>query len=427
MNMVSLAEEKTLTGLDSEILEIRKDFPILQRKVNNGKPLIYLDNAATTQKPKQVVDALSDYYLRYNANVHRGIHTLSEEASEKFEQSHQIVSDFLNAKYEEVIFTKNTTEGLNTVAYGLEPYFRKGDEIAVTRVEHHSNLVPFQQLARRTGASLRFIELDDYKTIDLNSAEKIISDSTKLVAFPHMSNVLGTITDVKKITQIAHDHGAKVLVDGAQSVPHLKVDVKELDVDFLAFSGHKMLAPMGTGGLYGKEEELELLHPMLFGGDMISTVSYEDAKWNRLPYKFEAGTPNVGGSIALAEAIKYLERLGMDKVRKIEHYLTEYALNRLEELDFVQVYGPSADQRGGVVSFNVTGGDGGFFVHPHDVSQVLDDHGVAIRAGHHCAEPLMRAMELPATSRMSFYIYNTKQEIDIAIEAIEEVNSLFNS
>lgn len=414
------------TQLNKEILQIREDFPILKRTVKNGKQLVYFDNAATTQKPKQVVDAISEYYLKYNANVHRGIHTLSEEASQMYEKAHDTVSNFLNAAYEEVIFTRNTTEGLNTVAYGLEHMLGPSDEIVVSRLEHHSNLVPFQQLAMRTGATLKFMDLNKFESIDISSAENVITDNTKLVAFPHMSNVIGSIAPVKEITSIAHEHGAMVLLDGAQSVPHFDIDVKELDVDFLAFSGHKMLGPMGIGGLYGKEEMLEQVSPMQFGGDMISSVSYEDASWNRLPYKFEAGTPNVGGAIGLAAAIKYLQSVGMDKVQKIEHYLTEYAMDRLSELDYIKVYGPPADERGGVVSFNITGGDDGIFIHPHDVSQVMDEYGVAIRAGHHCAEPLMRLMEVPATSRMSFYLYNTISEIDIAIDAIEDVNKLFN-
>ncbi|MHA2502380.1 MAG: aminotransferase class V-fold PLP-dependent enzyme [Candidatus Kariarchaeaceae archaeon] len=421
-----MAQTNEYQSLESLVGELRKDFPILSRKLKNDVPLIYFDNAATTQKPKQVIDKLAHYYLYSNANVHRGIHTLSEEASLMFEAAHQTVSDFLNVSYEELVFTRNTTEGLNTVAYGIEEIIGKGDEIVVSRLEHHSNLVPFQQLCRRTGASLKYMEITDDGIIDINSAEKVINDNTKLIAFPHMSNVLGSINPVKEIVDIAEQHDSMTLLDGAQSVPHLAMDMKDLNVDFMAFSGHKMLAPMGIGGLYGREEALQKLNPMQFGGDMISSVSYEDASWNVLPYKFEAGTPNVGGAIALAEAVNYLNKIGMDKVRNIEHYLTSYAMKRLEEMDYVKVYGPDLEHRGGVISFNITGGDNGFFVHPHDVSQVLDEHGVAIRAGHHCAEPLMRLMEVPATSRMSFYIYNTRAEIDIAIDAIAEVNSLFN-
>ena len=415
-----------ISSIDDQINEIREDFPILNRQVN-GKQIIYFDNAATTQKPKSVVDALSNYYLNHNANVHRGIHLLSEEASLMFENAHSTVSNFLNAKYEEVIFTNNTTDSLNTVAYGLEKYIQPNDEIVLTRKEHHSNLVPFQQLAKRQNAKIRFIEITEDGMIDLASAAEIINSKTKIIAFPHMSNVLGSIAPVDELSKLGRENDSMIILDGAQSVPHMTMDMQNIDVDFMAFSGHKMLAPMGIGGLYGKEEMLEKLDPMKFGGDMISSVSYEDAKWNKLPYKFEAGTPNVGGAIALAAAIDYLNSIGMNNVRKIEHYLTNYALEKLKELDFVKIYGPDIDNRGGVISFNITGGDNGFFVHPHDVSQVMDDYGIAIRAGHHCAEPLMRHLEIPATSRMSFYIYNTIEEIDTSIQAIKEVNALFNN
>ncbi|MHA2402172.1 MAG: aminotransferase class V-fold PLP-dependent enzyme [Candidatus Kariarchaeaceae archaeon] len=423
---MSTTNKAIAMNYDTEIEQIRKDFPILTRRVREDMPLIYLDNAATTQKPQSVIDALTHYYSSINANVHRGLHALSEEASELYENAHQKVSDFINAGFKEVVFTKNTTESLNIVANGFQSSLGKGDEIVISRMEHHSNIVPFQELVKKTGATLKFIEIDGFKSIDMTSAESVITDRTKLVAFPHMSNVLGTITPAKEIAQIAHDHGASVLLDAAQSVPHMPVDVKDLNCDFLAFSGHKMLAPMGIGGLYGKEEELENLSPMLYGGDMIKSVSYEEAKWNDLPWKFEAGTPNVGGGIAFGAAVDYLSSIGMDKVRKIEHYLTEYAMKRLDELDYIEIYGPDADNRGGVISFNVTGGEGGFFVHPHDVSSILDEMGIAIRAGHHCAQPLMIAMDVPATSRMSFYIYNTKQEIDTAIEGLEKVQNIFN-
>lgn len=414
-------------GIDNQIASIREDFPILKRRVRDNQLLVYLDNGATTQKPKQVIDTITHYYSHINANVHRGIHELSEEASELYEEAHQKVSDFLNAGFKEIVFTKNTTEAINTVAYGLASTINKGDEIVLSRMEHHSNLVPFQQLAKRTGAVIKFIEIENLDNLDLTSAEKVITDKTKLVSFPHMSNVLGSITPAKEIIEMAHEHGALTLLDAAQSVPHMKVDVKDLNADFLAFSGHKMLAPMGTGGLYGKEEHLEKLHPLLYGGDMIRSVDYEEATWNDLPWKFEAGTPNVSGGLGLGAAIDYLSNIGMDRVREIEHYLTEYAMKRLAELDFIEVYGPDASQRGGVISFNVTGGENGVFVHPHDVASVLDEKGIAIRAGHHCAQPLVTSiMSLPATSRMSFYIYNTTKEIDYTIDALTEVNNLFN-
>lgn len=415
-----------LDGLESEILKIREDFPILSRTVRDNVPLVYLDNAATTQKPQSVIDSLSNYYANVNSNIHRGIHALSEEATELYESAHQKVSNLLNAKFEEVVFVKNTTEAVNIVANHYRETLSKGDEIVISRFEHHSNLVPFQQVANKTGAVLRYVESVEFDSIDLNSAEKVINDKTKLVAITHMSNVLGTITPVEEITKLAHDHGAKILLDAAQSVPHMPVNVKDIDCDFLAFSGHKMLAPMGTGGLYGKEEELEQLTPLLYGGEMIRLVTYEDATWNELPWKFEAGTPNVGGSVALGAAVDYLNSIGMDKVRSIEHSLTSYAMDRLSELDYVTVYGPSADERGGVVSFNLTGGPKGDEIHAHDVSTLLDEQGIAMRAGHHCAQPLMKAMQIPATCRISFYIYNTKAEIDKAVDAIEDVQRLFN-
>lgn len=416
----------TLHELESNIETIRKDFPILQRKVRDDKQLIYLDNAATTQKPKQVIDAISNFYLNVNANVHRGIHALSEEASELYEQSHRTVSDFINAEFNELVFTKNTTEGTNIVAHGIRDSLKKGDEIVISRFEHHSNLVPYQQLALKTGATLKYIENLDHKNLDLDSAEKVITDNTKLVAFAHVSNVLGTITPAKELIDIAHNHGALAFLDAAQSVPHMAVDVKKLDCDFLAFSGHKMLAPMGTGGLYGKEEKLDELDPLLYGGEMIRYVDFEKSTWNELPWKFEAGTPNVGASLGLGEAVNYLNKIGMDKVKYIEHQLTKYAMDRMSELDYIEIYGPDIESRGGVISFNVTGGKDGVFIHPHDVASIMDEEGIAIRAGHHCAQPLMRLMDLPATSRMSFYIYNTKQEIDTAIDALEKVQKTFN-
>lgn len=414
-------------NLDDEILSIRKDFPILNRRVRNNKKLVYLDNAATTQKPKIVIDTITKYYSEINANVHRGIHALSEEASEQYEKAHQTVSNFVNAKFEEMIFTKNTTESINVVANGMERLLEKGDEIVLTRFEHHANLIPFQQVARKVGAKIKFIESVDFDNIDIQSAENVIGEKTKLISIPHMSNVLGSIIPVDDIVRLARENDALIHLDAAQSVPHMEVDVKKLDVDLLSFSGHKMLAPMGTGGLYGKQQLLEDMHPFLFGGDMIEYVDFENATWNVLPWKFEAGTPNVAGGLGLAAAVDYLTNIGMKKVRQIEHYLTAHALKRLQELDFITVYGPDIDNRGGVISFNLTGGKNGIFVHPHDVAAVMDDMGIAIRAGHHCAQPLVtKIMKLPATSRMSFYIYNTIEEIDYTIDSLIEVNKVFN-
>lgn len=405
------------------IQKIRTDFPILSRSVRNGKPLIYLDNAATTQKPQVVINALTDYYTNTNANVHRGIHYLSEVASEQYEHAHQLVSDFIGAEFSEVIFTKNSTEGLNIVARSLEGQLQSGDEIVLTRMEHHSNLVPFQQLAAKTGAVIRFIELSNLNELD--DAAQVISDHTKIVSMPHMSNVLGTINPVKEIGKIAHEHDALMLVDGAQSVPHLSINVKDLNADFLAFSGHKMLAPMGIGSLYGKEEYLNEFDPLLFGGDMIRSVSYADATWNDLPWKFEAGTPNVGGGIGFGAAVEYLNNIGMQTVQKIEHELTKYAMQLLEEMPGVTIFGPTDPaKRGAVISFNLSTADG-LFIHPHDVASYFDEQGIAIRAGHHCAQPLMGELHVPATSRMSFYIYNTFEEIDAAITAIHGVQEIF--
>ena len=410
-----------------EIMRIRKDFPILSEKVRGGKNLVYLDNAATTQKPKQVVDVICNYYLRYNANVHRGIHALSEIASDMYDEAHQRVSDFLNADFQEVVFARNTTEALNAFTYGIEDQISKGDEIVISRMEHHSNMVPFMKLADRKGAILKYMELnEDNSEIDLSSAEEAITDKTKIVSFPHMSNVLGTINPVKELTSIAKDHNALVVLDAAQSVPHMSVDVKELGIDFMGFSGHKMMAPMGTGGFYGKEELLNKLEPMFYGGDMIRMVTYKNVTWNDLPWKFEAGTPNVGGGLGLGEAVKYLQNLTMSKVRQIEHDLTEYAMKRMEELDWIKIYGPSAEKRGGVISFNAYSNDG-MLIHPHDVSTILDEEGIAIRAGHHCAQPLtVEKLKIPATNRISFYIYNTKEEIDFTIEQLEKVHKMFS-
>ncbi len=411
-----------------EIQKIREDFPILHETVRDGKKLVYLDNAATTQKPKQVVNAISEYYLKYNANVHRGIHALSEIASDMYDEAHQRMSDFLNAGFKEVAFVRNTTEALNVFTYGYEKFISKGDEIVVSRMEHHSNMIPFMKLAERTGATFKYIELnEDNSELDLTSAEEVITDKTKIVSVPHMSNVLGTINPVKKLADITHDAGALFVLDGAQSVPHMKVDVKDLKVDFMGFSGHKMMAPMGSGGFYGREELLDKLEPLFYGGDMIKVVTYKDVTWNDLPWKFEAGTPNVGGGIGLGAAVEYLQKLTMNKVRGIEHYLTEYAMKRLTEYDWVRTYGPSSiEKRGGVISFNVYNNDG-MLIHPHDVATLLDEEGIAIRAGHHCAQPLtVEKLCIPATNRMSFYIYNTTEEIDFTIDQLENVHKMFS-
>lgn len=398
-----------------DIKKIRKDFPILDRTVNS-KPLVYLDNAATSQKPNQVVDAIVDYYKRYNANVHRGIHTLSEEATAAYESVRDKIRDFIDApESREIIYTKGTTEAINLVAYSWgRQNVLPGDEIVLTAMEHHANLVPWQQLAIEREAKLVFLELNADGLVDVEEAHQKIGPKTRIVAITAMSNVMGTIVPVKEIAEVAHQHGAVILVDGAQSVPHLPTSVKDWDCDFLAFSLHKMLGPTGVGILWGKASILEKMPPFMTGGDMISSVYREKSTWNELPWKFEAGTPNIADVIASGVAIDYLQNLGMKNVRAHEIEMTSYALKALQELGNVKVYGPlDATKRGGVVSFNFSE------VHPHDLGQILNDSGIAIRAGHHCCQPLMRDLKVSGTARASFYIYNTEEEIDVLVKALQ--------
>jgi cysteine desulfurase / selenocysteine lyase len=396
--------------------KIRSDFPILNRLMN-GKKLVYLDNAATSQKPSTVIETLNKYYREYNANTHRGIYLLSEEATFAYEEAHKKVAEFINADSEEIIFTKGATESINLIAYSwARKNLREGDEILLTQMEHHSNLVPWQQIAKEVKARLKFIPITENG--ELEPVERHLTGRTKLVAVTHMSNVLGTINPVKEIIKAAHKAGAVVLVDGAQSVPHFKVDVKDLGCDFLAFSGHKMLGPTGIGVLYGKKELLENMQPFLFGGDMIREVRFEDSTWNDLPWKFEAGTPNIAGGIGLGAAIDYLNLIGIDKMQDYEKELTAYALNKMRELDYIKIYG-DADNRGGVISFNLED------IHPHDVAAILDKEGIAIRGGHHCAMPLMKILGIIGCSRVSFYFYNTKEEIDKFIDAIKKARDVF--
>ncbi len=403
-----------------DVWAVRRDFPVLDQQVN-GHPLVYLDNAATSQKPLCVIEALDEYYRRYNANVHRGIHKLSEEATAAYEEARQKVARFLNAHSpKEIIFTRNTTEAINLVAYSWgRANIREGDEIVLTEMEHHSNLVPWQLLAQEKGARLRFIPVTDEGLLDLDALDELLTERTKLVSVVHMSNVLGTINPVTEITRRAHEIGALVLLDGAQSVPHLQVDVQKLDCDFLAFSGHKMCGPTGIGVLYGKRELLEAMPPFLGGGDMIKEVHLEWSTWNSLPWKFEAGTPSIAQGIGLGHAVDYLSNIGMEAIHAHEREIVAYALGRLSEIDGLTIYGPPAEQRGGVVAFNLQG------VHPHDVAAILDSHGVAIRAGHHCAQPLMRRLGVVATARASFYLYNTCEEVDVLLHAIEKVKEVF--
>jgi cysteine desulfurase/selenocysteine lyase len=397
----------------------RDDFPILSEKVH-GKPLVYFDNAATTQKPIQVIDAVSDYYRRYNANVHRAIHQLGERATEAFEDSRKKVASFINAPSEkQVIFTRGTSEAINLVASGWgRKFISEGDEIILSEMEHHSNLIPWQLLAKEVGAKLRFIPFKEDGTIDFPVYQTLLSSKTKLVAITHMSNVFGTINPVIRIVQMAHDRGIPVLFDAAQSVPHLPVDVQHLDCDFFAFSGHKMLGPTGIGILYAKAQILENMNPYQGGGEMINSVWLEDATWNEIPHKFEAGTPNIAGAIGLSRAVEYLKNIGMVNLTLYEQELTTYALEKMAEISGMKIYG-AAPERGGVISFNL--GD----IHPHDLSHFLDQQGIAVRAGHHCAQPVMRKLNIAATTRVSFYLYNTKEEIDYLIDKLKEANDFF--
>lgn len=405
-----------------DVERIRKDFPILDRKIHGKHPLVYLDNAATTHRPKQVVEALTTFYLEHNSNVHRGLHQLSMEASDLYDRAHEKVAEFIGAKgMEEVVFTSGTTDSTNLVAYAYALHnLKPGDEVVASVMEHHANFVPWQQMCKITGATFKYVDITEDGHLDMEDAKAKITPKTKLVAITGMSNVLGTLNPVREIGEIAHDRNALFLVDGAQSVPHVPTDVSKIDCDLLAFSGHKMLGPTGIGALYGKKEILEAFKPYRYGGEMIKRVTFDDAKWNDLPWKFEAGTPLIGAGIGFGAAIDYLSRLGMDKVREHEVELTRYALKRLNEVPDITVYGPArAEERGGVCSF--TYGD----IHAHDVSDLLDQQGIAVRAGHHCAQPLAMVLDVVSTARASFYIYNTKGEVDALVNGLLKIRSLF--
>ncbi|MCE4955803.1 cysteine desulfurase [Macrococcoides caseolyticum] len=408
-----------MTNLNIE--QIRKDFPILNEQVN-GKDIIYLDSSASSQKPSRVINKIQYYYEHMNANVHRGVHTLGTRATDGYENARETVRRFINAKYfEEIIFTRGTTTAINTVAHSYgDMVVNEGDEIVITEMEHHANLVPWQQLAKRRKAVLKYIPLNEDGTVSLENVKATITSKTKIVAMAHVSNVLGTINDVKSVAQIAHDNGAVMVVDGAQSVPHMKVDVVDLDCDFYAFSGHKMCGPTGIGVLYGKKEHLNKMEPIEFGGDMIDFVGLQDSTWTELPTKFEAGTPLIAEAIGLAEAIDYLNEIGMDNILAYEHELTAYAYEKMSAIEGLEIYGPSADKRAGLITFNLEG------VHPHDLATALDAHGIAIRAGHHCAQPLMKWLKQSSTARASFYIYNTKEEIDQLVQSLKETKEFFS-
>ncbi len=398
--------------------KLRKDFPILSVKVH-GKPLVYLDNAATSQKPQSVIESVKNYYENYNANIHRSIHKLGEEATAAYEEAHKKVADFINADFEEIVFTKNTTESINLSAYSLTNNLKAGDEIVISQMEHHSNFVPWQQLALKRGLKLKFIKIDKEGLLDQKSINENITKKTKIVSLTHVSNVLGTVNDVKEIGKIAHENNALFAVDGAQSIPHMPIDVKKLDCDFMAFSGHKMLGPTGIGVLYGKKELLKNMQPFLYGGEMIKEVKFEGTKFNDLPWKFEAGTMNIAEAIGLGAAIDYLNKVGMKNIENHEKKLVKYAYEKLNEMKEIEVYGPSAEKRSDLVAFNVKG------VHAHDTAQILDGEGIAIRAGHHCAMPLHSVLGIAASARASFYFYNTKEEIDKLAEGIKKVIKVF--
>jgi cysteine desulfurase/selenocysteine lyase len=406
--------------------KIREDFPILKRKINNN-PLIYFDNAATSQKPKQVIDAIKNFYENYNANVHRAVHTLSQEASGLYEKAHEEIANFIGAKgMEEIVFVRGTTEAINLVAYawGL-PNLKKDDEVLVSLMEHHSNIVPWEILSKLTGFNVRYIEVNTDGTLNCKAFEDLISNKTKIVCISQVSNFSGVINDVKRIARIAHEHDALTIVDGAQSVPHLPINVKDLDVDFLAFSGHKMLGPTGIGALYGKREIFEEMRPFQGGGEMIRDVSFNQVTkrcsitWNDLPWKFEAGTPNICGGVGLMEAVKYLRKLGMENVKIHECMLTEYTLRRMQECQKVKIYGPTdASVKCGIIPFNVEGSSS------HDVALFLDNYGITIRSGFHCAQPLHEIFKLTSSARTSFYIYNTREEVDRFIEVLKEIEQV---
>ena len=399
---------------------IKKDFPVLNQIVND-EPLVYLDNAATTQKPLKVLAAIKDYYENDNANIHRGVHTLAERATEKYEAAREKVRQFINAKStKEVLFTRGTTTSINWVAQFAGQILKTGDEIVISIMEHHSNIVPWQEVAKKTGAILKFVYLKDGQ-LDMDDLRKKITNQTKFVSIAHVSNVLGTINPVEEITKIAHEHGAYMAVDSAQSTPHMAIDLQKMDVDFFAFSGHKMMGPTGIGVLYGKEELLNQFEPVEFGGEMIDFVYESHSTWTELPWKFEAGTPNIAGAIALGAAIDYIQELGIDQIHQHEIELIDYLMPKLQEIEGLKIYGPKDNvKRGGLIAFNIEG------LHPHDVATALDMEGVAVRAGHHCAQPLLNYLETPATARASFYLYNTKADCDKLVEALKKTKEFFN-
>ncbi|GIO14563.1 cysteine desulfurase SufS [Cohnella xylanilytica] len=400
-------------------IALKAEFPILNQEIN-GHPLVYLDNAATAQKPRSVIEAVKRYYEWDNANVHRGVHTLGSRATDAYEGAREKVARFLNAaSTREIVFTRGTTTGLNMVAHGYaRQVLKPGDEIVITPMEHHSNLIPWQQAAKATGATLKYIPLQPDGTVSLADVESVVTENTKVVSITYVSNVLGTVNPIAKIAEIVHRKGAILVVDGAQSTPHLKVDVRALDVDFYAFSGHKMCGPTGIGALYGKAQLFERMEPMEFGGEMIDFVDLYESSWKDLPWKFEGGTPIIAGAVGLGAAIDFLESIGLEEIDRHEKKIAKYAMERLSAIEGITIYGPK-EERAGLVTFNL--GD----VHPHDVATVLDTEGIAIRAGHHCCQPLMRWLNVSATARASFYLYNTEQDVDRLADALVKTKEFF--
>ncbi|MBU5267295.1 cysteine desulfurase [Virgibacillus proomii] len=403
-----------------DVKAIREQFPILNQEVN-GHPFVYLDSSATSQKPIQVMEVVDNYYRTYNSNVHRGVHTLGTKATAAYEGARDKVRRFINAdSTKEIIFTRGTTTAINTVASSYaRANLKAGDEIIITPMEHHSNIIPWQQAAKATGASLKYIPLQEDGTIRLEDVRKTVTKQTKIVAIAHVSNVLGTINPIKEIAAIAHEHGAVIIVDGAQGAPHMKIDVKDLDCDFYAFSGHKMAAPTGIGVLYGKKEILEQMEPVEFGGEMIDFVHLYESTWKELPWKFEAGTPIIAEAIGLGAAIDFLQEIGMDKITEHEQKLADYAMEQLRTIEGIRIYGP--EHRAALVTFNLDD------IHPHDTATVLDAEGIAVRAGHHCAQPLMRWLEVTATARASFYLYNTKEDVDRLVDGLRKTKEYFGN
>ncbi|KSU58668.1 cysteine desulfurase [[Bacillus] enclensis] len=405
-----------------DVKEIRKHFPILDQEVN-GQPLVYLDSAATSQKPISVIEAVNDYYRGYNSNVHRGVHTLGTRATDGYEGAREKVRKFINApSTQEVIFTRGTTTSINTIAssYG-RANLSEGDEIVITHMEHHSNIIPWQQLAKETGAVLKYVPLQEDGTITLEDVKETVTSQTKIVSIMMVSNVLGTMNPIKEITKIAHENGAVMVVDGAQAAPHMKIDVQDLDCDFFAFSAHKMVGPTGIGVLYGKKKHLNKMEPVEFGGEMIDFVGLQESTWKELPWKFEGGTPIIAGAIGLGAAIDFLEDIGLDNIEAYEHKLAAYALDKMNSVEGMTIYGPKdPGQRAGLVTFNIDD------VHPHDLATVLDADGIAVRAGHHCAQPLMKWLNVSATARASFYLYNTEEDIDKLVAGLVKTKEFFS-